>query len=110
MNRSLGFSGRQSIGERRFGYYAAAAYDVLQWIRPGSEAQLQPFIQYEKLNTQDKAPDGFSTNPANQQSNLTLGLTFKPIPQLAIKLDYINRDNKAGNAVDQFNAGIGYLF
>lgn len=110
LNRSLGFSGRQSIGERRFGYYAAAAYDVLQWIRPGSEAQLQPFIQYEKLNTQDKAPDGFSTNPANQQSNLTLGLTFKPIPQLAIKLDYINRDNKAGNAVDQFNAGIGYLF
>lgn len=110
LNRALGFSGQQSIGERQLGYYAAVAYDVLQWIRPGSEAQLQPFIQYEQLNTQDKAPAGFATDPAREQTNFTLGLMFKPIPQLAIKLDYINRDNKAGSAVDQLNAGIGYLF
>lgn len=110
LNDALGFAGGGSIGEEQFGYYVTFGYDVLQLLMAGSEAQLQPFIQYEKLDTQHKVPGGFSRNPANEKTNLTLGVMYKPISNVGFKLDYIDRDNEAGNALDQFNIALTYLF
>ena len=98
------------IGETQLGYYGAIGYDVLGALRPGSTAQVLPFVQYERLNTQESVPDGYTANPANERTNLTLGVMVRPIRQIALKLDYINRDNEAGTATDQFNIGLGYYF
>jgi len=110
LNNILGFTGSQSIGDSQFGYYVTAAYDILQLLKQGSAAMLQPFVQYEKLNPQEVVPPGFSPNPANERTNLTIGLMYKPIPNIGFKVDYINRDNEAGTALDQFNAAVTYLF
>ena len=110
LNRTLGFSGNKSIGETQSGYYINAAYDVLSLFTKGTIQYLAPFIQYEKFNTQDDVPTGFSKNPALDRTNITLGLTYKPIQNVAFKIDYINRDNDANTAVDQFNLAVTYLF
>ncbi len=110
LNQTMGLTGDASIGKRQRGFYITAAYDVLRLIRPGSEAQLLPYFQYDALDTQDDIPEGFTKNPANRQSLVTIGVLFKPISRIGLKIDYINRDNDAGNAIDQWNVGLSYLF
>ncbi|MFQ5640086.1 MAG: hypothetical protein ACE5IR_19070 [bacterium] len=110
LNHALGLTGSGSIGDSQNGFYITAAYDVMPLFMKGASHYLAPFIQYEQFNTQGDVPAGFSKNPARDRTNLTLGLTYKPHPNVAFKADYINRDNDANSAVDQFNLAVNYLF
>lgn len=110
LNEALALTGNNSIGENQHGFYVTAAYDIIPLVLKASTHYLAPFIQFEKFNTQDDVPAGFSRNPARDRMNLTLGLTYKPHPNVAFKVDYINRDNEAKTAVDQFNLAVNYLF
>jgi len=110
LNRVLKFIGNKSIGTKQSGFYLTAGYDILPlFIKSGTSALL-PFVQYEKLNTQSQVPSRFAANAANERTNLTFGLSFKPHPNVAFKVDFMNRQNQAKTAVDQFNAGVNYLF
>lgn len=97
-----------SIGEDQFGGYAEIAFDVLSLC--GSKPYLAPFFRYERMDTQQKVPSGFTKNPANSQTIFTYGLTYKPHPNTVLKADFQDIDNQAGTGIDQVNAGIGYLF
>lgn len=97
-----------STGEEQFGGYAEVAFDVLSLC--GSKQYLAPFFRYERIDTQQKVPSGFTKNPANSQTIFTYGLTYKPHPNTVIKADFQDVDNQAGTGIDQVNAGIGYLF
>ncbi|MCZ6819518.1 MAG: hypothetical protein O7G31_08510 [Calditrichaeota bacterium] len=110
LNAALGLSGTGSVGETQHGFYVTAAYDILPLVARSSTHYLAPFIQYEKFDTQQDVPTGFSRNPMRERTNLTLGLTYKPHPNIALKMDYLNRDNKANTTVDQFNLAVTYLF
>ncbi len=90
------------------GYYLQLGYDVLRSIQ--TEQQLIPFFRFESLNTQFKVPTGFAKNPANDQKIYTVGASYKPILNIAVKADYEFHRNEAGTGVDQFNLGLGYLF
>ncbi|HEX9654389.1 MAG TPA: hypothetical protein VGA99_11810 [bacterium] len=110
LNAVRAFSGANSIGEKQQGYYFTLAYDVLPHLMTGTTHYLAPFVQYEKLNTQTEVPAGFAKNLTRERSNLSFGLTYKPHPNVAFKVDYINRDNEANSALDQFNVAVNYLF
>ena len=110
LNTVLGLTGKNSIGESQEGYYFTAAYNVMQHLDPNSIAAILPFIQFEKVNTQKDVPAGFAKDPSKERTNLTLGLSYKPHPNIAFKADYINRDNEANSALDQFNLAVTYLF
>ncbi len=110
LNGALGLTGSGSVGESQSGYYLTAAYDLLPLLVEGTSHYLAPFLQYEKFNTQDEVPSGFAKNLARERANFTLGLTYKPHPNVALKFDYIDRDNEADSAVDQFNIAVNYLF
>jgi hypothetical protein len=98
-----------SVGEDFGGWYAQAAWDLLS-LRTQGAASLSPFVRYEKFNTQDGVPAGFLENPAQDRNLLTVGIGWKPIPQVVVKADYQNADNEAGTGIDQFNIGLGWLF
>ncbi len=110
LNGALSLTGSSSIGETQSGFYLTAAYDVMPWLIRGTTHYLAPFIQYEQFNTQDEVPAGFAKNPARDRTNVTFGLTYKPHPNVAFKMDYVNRDNEANTAVDQLNLAVNYLF
>ncbi|MFQ5674563.1 MAG: hypothetical protein ACE5G1_01590 [bacterium] len=110
LNGALGLAGANSVGEDQLGYYVTLAYDILPLLAPGTTHYLAPFIQYEKFDTQQDVPTGFSRNPARDRTNFTFGLTYKPIANIALKVDYMNRDNDANTAVDQLNLALNYLF
>ena len=81
---------------------------------------LTPFARYERYNLNDEV---FTGNPDKTKDRevLTLGLDFKPHPQIVIKADYQLRDTKSDlpkgkgsgldeNKIDQFNLGLGFIF
>ena len=109
LNTTLGLTGTRSIGEELQGYYLQAGYDLFSRFGTG-ERQLTPFVRWEHVNTQEAVPAGYSANPANDVEILTLGLDFKPIDQIVLKLDYQDVSNEADTANDQINVGIGYIF
>ncbi len=106
-NEALGYTGDQSVGETLEGGYLQLGYDVLAG---RGKSSLIPYLRWERLNTQESVPGGWSANPANDQELLTLGLAYQPIEQLIFKADYQNIDNQAGTGVDQFNLSMGYIF
>ncbi|MDX1567607.1 MAG: hypothetical protein R3223_07390 [Longimicrobiales bacterium] len=108
LNAVKGLAGSSSVGEKLQGGYLEAGYDVLT--TAATSHQLIPFVRYEWLDTQAEVPTGFSANPANDDTIVTLGFSWKPIPQVVGKVDYEIHQDEAETGVDQFNVAIGYLF
>jgi hypothetical protein len=109
INEVNGFTGEESVGSRQWGWYVQGGFDFLS-LKPGSRAALTPFLRYERYDTQSRVPAGYSRNPENDVTVLTLGAVFKPIDPIAIKLDWQQRKNAASTGVNQWNVGLGYLF
>ncbi len=108
LNAAKGLTGDSSIGERLLGWYVQGGYDVLH--RSRSTHQLVPFLRYERLDTQNRVPAGFSADPANDRDILTLGLAWLPIGNVVVKADYQIVGNRAETGVNQLNLLLGYLF
>ena len=108
LNDALSITGEDSIGEESVGEYVQAGYDFFTW-RKG-KSQLTPYLRWERLNTQESVPDGFSANPATDTTIRTLGIEYKPITQLVVKVDYQDTSNEADTGFSQFNVGMGYVF
>lgn len=102
----------ETIGESMFGWYVEGAFRFLSLLFPDTDQEMAIFTRFEKYNTQDEVPAGFSADPANDVEVMQVGLDYKPHPNVVIKLDYQNRDNASltKEAEDQFNIGIGYMF
>lgn len=95
-------------GTRQWGGYLEAGYDALSFI--GSKQALLPFVRWERLNTQAEVLAGVMADGSNDQSIVTTGLSWKPIPQIAVKGDYSWVKNAAKTGRNQLNLAIGYEF
>ncbi len=100
----------KTVGSRMNGWYAVAGYDLIPLIAPGSEHSLAPFVQIEQLNTQAEVAAGYTANKANDRTILAVGLTYKPHPNVAFKVDFRDNRNNASTGVDQWNLAVNYLF
>jgi opacity protein-like surface antigen len=99
------------IGEEQRGWYAELAYDVMPVIGGETTQYLAPFVRYETFDTHAKVADGFTADPGRDKIVFTAGLTYKPIPQVALKLDYRNIDNDGSSEdADEVSFGMGYAF
>jgi hypothetical protein len=99
-----------TVGERQFGWYTEAAYDLLPHFGETNGQYLAPFVRYEQLDTQARVPNGFVANPLQDRSVYSIGLTYKPISQVAIKAEYraIESKSKEEDLPDSFFLGIGF--
>lgn len=100
----------KTIGSSTKGWYVVAGYDVMPLILPGSQHYIAPFVQYERFNTHEAVPAGYTANKAYDRTILTIGLTYKPHPHVAFKVDYRDNGNSATTGVNQWNAAVNYLF
>jgi len=108
LNAVNDFTGTESIGERLVGWYVQGGYDVLRGLR--TRVQLLPYVRYESITTQDRVPEGFSADPANDGQIITLGAQVLPITNIAAKVDYTIRMNQADTGVNAINVSLSYLF
>ena len=98
------------ISSRIVGGYAEVGYDILPVLFPGTDMSLSPFIRFERLDTQADVPAGFTPDRSRDIRVINAGLSFKPIPNVVIKLDYRNLDAEVGQIADEFNIGFGFVF
>ncbi len=103
---NIGTTSGKSIGEELFGYYAEAAYDIVPLLFSESTQYFAPFIRYETYDTQDGVPSGYTDLPETERDVTTLGISYKPIPNVNIKADYQFRDGYA----DNFDIGLAFMF
>lgn len=98
------------VGSEMLGYYIEADYHVLHHLLPNTRHDVVVFGRFEGFDTQFKMPAGFPKNPANDRNTVTTGVSYMPIPQVAIKADYMFNWNRANAGVDQFNLGVGFYY
>ena len=97
------------VGSQMNGYYGEVGYNVLSF-RKNSRQELSPFFRYEALDTQAEVPSGVLADPANDRTVRTVGIHYRPIPNIALKADWQGFSNGAGTGVDRFNLALGWLF
>ncbi len=100
----------KTIGSEMNGYYASIGYDVLPHFIAASEQALIPFIFYERVNTHASVAAGFFKNKAYDRSTVAAGVSYKPHPNVAFKIDYRDNANEASTGNDQWNVAVNYLF
>ena len=101
----------QTIASEIEGWYLEAGYDVMPWILPDYPNQYAaPFVRYSEVDTQARVPAGFVADLAQNQDIFTVGLSYKPIPQVVLKLDYRAFWVEEGERPDEINVGLGFIF
>ncbi len=100
----------KTVGSSNYGVYTEVGYDVLPLIFPDTTQYFAPFVRYEKLDTMATVATGYTDDLSKEQDIYQVGFNYKPIPQVVIKVDYRNRNTKAGTKPDEFNIGFGFVF
>jgi hypothetical protein len=108
LNQLIGLTGAEAIGESMLGWYAQIGYDVLRGT--ATTQQLLPYLRHERVDTQRSTADGFSADPANDLNVTSVGVAWKPVPQVVAKLGYQVRSNAADTGVNQLNLQVGWIF
>jgi hypothetical protein len=106
------------LAESLLGWYVEGGYDVLPWLFPNSKMSLEPFFRYERLDTQYRMQPCSTCGPTygslaqNDRHIFMVGVGFKPIEAVVIKLDYRAfvqaSDDRTLN--EQVELGVGFQF
>ncbi len=90
------------VPDRISGWYGEVAYDVLPLLVPGTAHYLAPFFRYEQIDYRGSTED---------VDLYVTGVSYKPVPNVVLKADYRNFDNKfKTDTADEVNLGIGFIF
>jgi hypothetical protein len=100
----------ETVADTSVGAYGEIAYDVLRVLSPGTSQYLAPWFRYSWIDTQYDVPSGFTRDDAGERNIYEVGLSYKPIPQVVVKLDYRNLDSDGGNLADEVRIGAGFAF
>ena len=110
LNLALDKDTDDAIASRMYGGYVEAAYNIMPLISSGSEMSLEPFYRFEYINTQAKVASGYTKNKRFDNRLHVLGVNFKPVPQVVLKLDYRNRTAEKGGLSNEISVGAGLVF
>jgi hypothetical protein len=111
LNAAIGNApGGSGVASEMLGAYGEIAYEVLQWVAPNTQMTLEPFYRFEWVDTQQRAARGYVRDESQRNYIHTAGVSFKPIRNVVIKLDYRNISADAGTPADELNLGVGLVF
>jgi hypothetical protein len=99
------------VGSRIEGGYLEGAADLVRALAPAAKQRLAVFVRHERYDLHADVPAGLTRNDRLARRITTLGLTFKPVWNVAFKADYQLRRNRAGIGQDEaLSLGAGYQF
>jgi len=98
------------IADKMLGGYVEVAYDLWPTIFKNYDKYLAPFLRVEYVDTQYEVPSGYSPNRRNAYWLYTPGITFKPHPNVALKLEYRNFNTQGAPRPDELSFGMGFAF
>lgn len=102
-----------NVASKMRGYYVEGGWHFWpERFKQGklAESDAVIFARYEEYDTQAEMPAGVAPNPAGDRREITVGLSFYPVPNLVTKADYQSRKDGAGKRTHLTNFGIGWMF
>ena len=110
----LARAGAGPVSRQLLGGYVELSYDLLRLLPHNQGFQLVAFGRYERTDTQLDVVDsgiGLVRKPGLDRTVYTAGLTFRPILEVALKLDYQHRYSEvSGSQTNQVNVAVAYQF
>jgi hypothetical protein len=111
LSTALGLGIDESVAEKLYGGYLEAGYDVLPLVWENTKMSLEPFYRFEYLDTQRQVASGKVRNRNLKRHIHTVGLSYKPHPNVVIKIDYRDIIPKGGASNErEVQFGLGYVF
>jgi hypothetical protein len=107
------------LANQSLGWYIEGAYDIFSLLMPDSRQTLEPYIRYSQVNTQRRfnsanGPTALQLENGQRFNNelITVGVQYKPIPQVVFKLDYrYEKAKETDQAISKLvQASVGYVF
>lgn len=98
------------VASQSRGGYVEAGYDLLRWVAPGNDQSLTLFGRFDYADTQAAVPAGFVANPAFRRMIYTAGLTYRPVMEIGLKLDFRRHVFGAGPSGNELAAAITWMF
>lgn len=91
------------------GYYVDVGYNLASFL--GTPADLVPWFRLSDYNTATETLAGGDEEKEHHYTIWKIGLSYRPIPEIALKVDYGVKTNEL-SGVDEtlFNLGAGYMF
>jgi hypothetical protein len=99
-----------AVASQLRGGYVEAGYDVLRLLAPGTAQDVTLFFRYDYVNTQASVAAGFTANPALIRYTETVGLVYRPIPEVGIKADYRRHEFGAGPSYNELATALTWMF
>jgi len=93
-----------------WGGYGEVGYNLLQLVAPGSAQNVTLFGRFDYVDTQAGVPTGYMARPEFRRYTGTAGLTYLPIPQIALKLDYRRHEFGEGPGYNEIASAITWMF
>lgn len=112
LSQEIDPEGTSLVASDVFGAYGEVSYDLLSLFRR-ARMSLSPWVRVERVDTQFHVPviKGRELDEARRQTIVTAGVDFKPVPQVAIKIEFQNAVSDSDEpAADTFFAGAGFIF
>ncbi len=98
------------VGDNIFGWNIQVGVHVPQLLGMHISHDIVSFFLYEKVRPQDSVPSGTTPTRGVNEEVVTFGVSYLPIPSVAIKADYQQFLLDYNKSKDQFNMGIAYVF
>jgi hypothetical protein len=98
-----------NVASQMTGFYFEPAYHLLP---RRFRHDIIAFTRYERYNTQQEMPAGYVPLLQFNRSSWITGLTYKPVPDVAVKFDYVFNKNQSSvvHPLNGVNLGIGWWF
>jgi opacity protein-like surface antigen len=106
----LSINAGEPVGQEMWGAYGEVAYDVMPWFLSDTDQYLAPWLRYSRFNTQADVPSGFSADDAQDREDVEVGISYKPIPRVVVKMEYRYLEAEEGSRPDEFRLGAGFVF
>ncbi len=110
LSSALGLASGKPVAEQMLGGYGELAYDVWALLSGNNDKYLAPFARVEYVDTQKRVPNGFSRDGTKRYWVSSLGMNFKPHPNVVLKAEYRNFSVKSGDISDEISLGMGFAF
>ena len=103
------FGVNPNVAEQIRGFYLEGAYFIVPKPAPW---ELAAFVRYENFDTQHQMSAGYLPVQAYDRDSCSIGITYFPDPDVAVKIDYTVMRNQSDvvTAPNSFNVGLGWWF
>ena len=103
-------TGSGNIPSGIFGWNVQAGVHLPQLLGISTTHDFIPYLMYEFTDTQNEMPVGFAPDPAQEKKIIVVGVSYLPIPEVALKAGFQHTSRSNGDGEDRVQFGMAYMY